>query len=104
MRRANPLFLPENLEAARPLLATLERVAQRYGATSAQIALAWVISHDNVVAIPGASSVAQLEHNVAAADLALSPEDLAELGSAAVAFQPNTGVGTFPRRALAALR
>jgi aryl-alcohol dehydrogenase-like predicted oxidoreductase len=104
MRRANPLFLPDNLEAAKPLLDTLARVAQRYGATSAQIALAWVISHDHVVAIPGASSIAQLEHNVAAADLVLSADDLAELSTSAVEFTPNTGLGTLPRRALSALR
>jgi aryl-alcohol dehydrogenase-like predicted oxidoreductase len=54
-----------------------------------------------VVAIPGASSVAQLESNVAAADLELSEDDDALLTGAADRFQPRTGPSTFPARARA---
>ena len=62
-----------------PLLA----VADRHGATPAQIRLAWTLHQSpNVLAIPGTGNVAHLEENVAAAALRLSPEDLALLDAA----------------------
>lgn len=91
-RSNNALFLPENLERAQELLGTLRAVAAAHDATPAQVALAWVISHDNVVAIPGASRVAQLEANAAAADLDLSADEIATLTQASDAFQPIQGV------------
>ncbi len=66
------------------------------GATPAQVALAWVIRHPNVVAIPGASSVAQLESNAAAADLELSADQDEQLTSASDAFVPRRGLGAVP--------
>jgi pyridoxine 4-dehydrogenase len=58
----------------------VQRVAQRLGATPAQVGLAWLLAHrDNVLLIPGTSSVAHLEDNMAVADLDLGPEDVAEL-------------------------
>ena len=68
VRAASPLFLPENLERAGDLIAVLREVADAHSATPAQVALAWVIQRPAVVAIPGASSVEQLESNVAAAE------------------------------------
>ena len=56
-------FLPENLERARLLIGALRDIASSHDATAAQVALAWVISHRSVVAIPGASTVAQLQRN-----------------------------------------
>jgi len=87
-RRRSPLFSAENLAAARPLFDAIRAVAARHDATPAQVALAWVIHHPNVVAIPGASSVAQLEQNAAAADLALTEDDMARLSDAALGFHP----------------
>ena len=55
--------------------------------------MAWVISHENVVAIPGASSVAQLESNIAAADLDLTADELERLTSASDAFTPIRDTG-----------
>ena len=53
-------------------------VAERLGATPAQVALAWALAQgEHVLLIPGTSSVAHLEQNLAAGDLVLSPEDLA---------------------------
>jgi aryl-alcohol dehydrogenase-like predicted oxidoreductase len=92
MRAVSPAFLPENLERARLLLGTLRDIASAHEATSAQVALAWVISHPNVVAIPGASTVAQLQHNAEAADLELSAEQIHRLNDAAEAFHPISGV------------
>jgi len=92
MRAVSPAFLPENLERARLLLGTLRDIASAHEATSAQVALAWVISHPNVVAIPGASTVAQLQHNAEAADLELTPDDLHRLMDAADSYRPIAGV------------
>ena len=78
-RLNNPLFLPENLDRAQPLIDAVRAVANAHDATPAQVALAWVISHPNVVAIPGASSVEQLETNIAAADLDLTIDELDSL-------------------------
>jgi aryl-alcohol dehydrogenase-like predicted oxidoreductase len=88
VRANNALFLPDNLAAAGPLISALRDVAKHHDATPAQVALAWVIRRPNVIAIPGASSVAQLEANVAAADLELSDEDDELLTSASDAFAP----------------
>ncbi len=92
VRAANALFLPENLERATELLEALRAVAAAHGATPAQVALAWVIRRPNVVAIPGASSVTQLERNAEAADLDLTDEDDARLTAASDRFSPVTGV------------
>ena len=97
VRAMNPLFLPENLERAQPLLTVLRDVAKSHDATPAQVALAWVIRRPNVVAIPGASSVAQLEHNAAAADLDLNDDEDAELTAAAEAFRPVEGPAALPK-------
>jgi aryl-alcohol dehydrogenase-like predicted oxidoreductase len=96
VRAMNPLFLPENLERASDLIATLREVAAAHDATPAQVALAWVIRHPRVAAIPGASSVAQLESNVAAADLDLTDAEIASLNEASDAFRPVTGAAALP--------
>ncbi len=55
-------------------------VAQRLDVTPAQVGLAWLLAQgDQVLLIPGTSRVAHLEQNLAAAQLHLSPADLAEL-------------------------
>lgn len=60
--------------------APLEKVADRHQATVQQVALAWLLAASpSVLAIPGTGSLAHLEENTAAADLRLSPEDLADL-------------------------
>ena len=78
-RNIVPRFTPENRKANQLLVDLIVRFAQQKKATSAQVALAWLIHRPNVVAIPGASSVAQLEENVAAADLDLIDEDVHRL-------------------------
>jgi aryl-alcohol dehydrogenase-like predicted oxidoreductase len=88
VRALNPLFDTENLRRAEPLLQTLRDVAREAGAKPAQVALAWLISLPGVVAIPGASSVDQLEFNVAAADIELAAESRNALTDAARAFRP----------------
>ncbi|GJO46220.1 General stress protein 69 [Mycobacterium marinum] len=88
VRAVNPLFGTENLRRIEPLLQTLRAVATDVDAKPAQVALAWLISLPGVVAIPGASTVEQLEFNVAAADIELSADARAALTEAARAFHP----------------
>jgi aryl-alcohol dehydrogenase-like predicted oxidoreductase len=97
VRIANPLFLPENLERAGDLFAALREVADAHSATPAQIALAWVIRRPAVVAIPGASSLGQLESNVAAADIDLTDGEYQALNEASARFRPVTGPAALPR-------
>ena len=82
--------------AAGPLLSVLREVAAAHDATPSQIALAWTVHHPHVVAIPGASSVAQVESNAAAADIALAADEYGALTAAAEAFHPSTGVSAIP--------
>jgi aryl-alcohol dehydrogenase-like predicted oxidoreductase len=59
---------------------TLSSVAERIGVTPMQVALAWLLHRSpNILLIPGTSSVAHLRENLAAAQLSLSPDILAEL-------------------------
>jgi aryl-alcohol dehydrogenase-like predicted oxidoreductase len=97
VRAMNPLFLPENLARASAVLDPLREIATNHDATPAQVALAWVIRRPNVVAIPGASSVEQLERNAAAADLELSDEEDARLTTGAEAFRPVQGRAALPK-------
>jgi aryl-alcohol dehydrogenase-like predicted oxidoreductase len=97
VRRMNPLFLPGNLELAGPLLAALREVADAHAATPSQIALAYAVHHPYVVAIPGASSVEQVEANAAAGDIVLAADEYAALRAAAARFTPLTGARAVPR-------
>lgn len=95
-RTTNPLFLPENLERANGLVEALRSVAAEHDATPAQIALAWLIRRPNVVAIPGASSIEQVERNIEAADIELSDDDYAWLTDESDRFDPIRGPAAVP--------
>ena len=99
VRAVNKLFGTENLRRVEPLLALLREVADAHRVEPAQVALAWLLSLPRVIAIPGASSVEQLEFNVAAADLDLAADEQAALTAAARAFDPQSGVSTLAERA-----
>jgi len=90
VRAVNSLFGTENLRRVEPLLQLLRDVAKDVDAKPAQVALAWLISYPGVVAIPGASSVEQLEFNVAAADIELPTDSRDALTEAALAFRPTS--------------
>jgi len=91
LRRQLPRFTPEARAANAPLVAALSAVAARLGATPAQAALAWVLSRGGmIVPIPGSTKLPRIAENTAAADLALSPADLASI-EAALAGLPVTG-------------
>ena len=91
VRSLNPVFLPESLRRVTPLIETLRAVADAHDATPSQVALAWTIHHPVVVAIPGASSVAQLESNCAAAEITLTDDEYVALTVAAESFRPVAG-------------
>ncbi|WP_299955891.1 aldo/keto reductase [uncultured Modestobacter sp.] len=94
VRATNPLFGTENLRRAEPLLQLLRDVAAAHQAKPAQVALAWLLGLPQVVVIPGASSVEQLESNVAAAELELTPAEQQALTAAAQDFQPVSAART----------
>jgi aryl-alcohol dehydrogenase-like predicted oxidoreductase len=78
-RRLNPAFSAASRARLKPLLAAMTEIASRHEASTSQVGLAWLLKKPNVVVIPGASSVHQLEQNAAAADLELSDEEAARL-------------------------
>ncbi|MBX3570388.1 MAG: aldo/keto reductase [Rhizobiaceae bacterium] len=80
-RRKLPRFSDENMARNLAVVARLEEFAKGKGATAAQLALAWVLHQgDFIVPIPGSRKVANLEQNVAAAAIRLTPEEVAEIG------------------------
>jgi aryl-alcohol dehydrogenase-like predicted oxidoreductase len=83
-RRMRREFSAQSRARLEPLIAALHEVAAKHGATAAQIALAWLIRKPNVVAIPGASSVRQVEENAGAADIDLTEDEDARLGALAM--------------------
>lgn len=67
-------------------------VAAKHGATPAQVALAWLLaSYERMLLIPGTTSVAHLEENVAAGELELDAEDMARLDAVAPRGGPARG-------------
>lgn len=75
-RHGNPRFQPAEIEANQRIVDTVHAAAARLGATSAQVALAWLLSLGrHVVPIPGTKNPDRLAENAAAADLTL-PDDV----------------------------
>ena len=82
-RQRFPRFADENLDANVALAERVAEIAAERGVTPAQLALAWLLHRgDDVVPIPGTKRRSRLEENAAAADVELSPGELAELDSA----------------------
>jgi aryl-alcohol dehydrogenase-like predicted oxidoreductase len=91
LRRSLPRFQGGNLERNLELAERVRELAERRGATPAQLALAWVLAQgDDVVPIPGTKRRAYLEDNAAADALALDEADLAALDAA---FPPGAAAG-----------
>jgi aryl-alcohol dehydrogenase-like predicted oxidoreductase len=84
-RRLRPAFSAASRARLRPLIQALQEIGSRHAATPSQVALAWLIRKPNVVVIPGASSVSQVEQNAAAADVDLSDDEDARLAAVAPA-------------------
>ena len=83
IRSRNPRFTPEAIKANRVVVDLLERIGARYDATPAQIALAWLLAQKPwIVPIPGTRKLHRLDENLAAVDLELTADDLAEIREA----------------------
>jgi aryl-alcohol dehydrogenase-like predicted oxidoreductase len=83
-RNTLPRFTPEARKANQTLIDLLGRIAEEKKATSAQIALAWLLAQKPwIVPIPGTTKLARFEENIGAVQIELTPEDLREIEVAA---------------------
>jgi aryl-alcohol dehydrogenase-like predicted oxidoreductase len=81
-RGSFPRFSPENRKANRVLVDAIADFAKKKNATSAQIALAWLLAQKPwIVPIPGTTKLERVEENIAATALELTPDDLREIES-----------------------
>jgi len=81
-RKTNPRFTGENFQRNLRIVDEVEAVAAEVGATSAQIALAWLLAQGNDIApIPGTKRVARVEENTAADRIELSAGQVARLNN-----------------------
>ena len=84
-RNSVPRFDAEARKANSAFVDLLGRIAERKGATPAQIALAWLLAQKPwIVPIPGTTKLHRLEENLAAADVELTPDELSEIEDARV--------------------
>jgi aryl-alcohol dehydrogenase-like predicted oxidoreductase len=82
-RRDHPRFQDENLKKNLALVKPLEDLARQKGCTPGQVALAWLLARGrDIVPIPGTKRRDRLEENVAAAEVQLSPAEVAALQDA----------------------
>jgi aryl-alcohol dehydrogenase-like predicted oxidoreductase len=82
-RRGDPRYQGENFDANVRAASAVRELAARKGATAGQIALAWLLHKGpDIVPIPGTKRRKYLEENVAAADVRLTPADMATLDAA----------------------
>jgi aryl-alcohol dehydrogenase-like predicted oxidoreductase len=87
-RNTVPRFSEENRKANGALVDLLTKIAAEKGATNAQVALAWLLAQRPwIVPIPGTTKQHRLEENMAAADLALTGADLADINTALSAIE-----------------
>jgi len=83
-RKNLPRFAPEAMKANQAFVELLGAIAKQKNATSAQIALAWLLAQKPwIVPIPGTSSLSRLDENMGAAAIELTPGDLHDIDEAA---------------------
>jgi aryl-alcohol dehydrogenase-like predicted oxidoreductase len=101
-RRTNPRFQGNNFQKNLELVDELKAMAQEKGVTSAQLALAWLLTRgDHVVPIPGSRRIERLQENAAATQIQLTEQDLHRLDLIAPV---GAAVGTrYPEPMMAAL-
>jgi aryl-alcohol dehydrogenase-like predicted oxidoreductase len=88
-RSANPRFTAEAMSANAAIVDGVREVADRHGATPAQVALAWVLAQGrHVVPIPGTKRRRWLEENAAATSLELTDRDRADLAALPASVAP----------------
>jgi aryl-alcohol dehydrogenase-like predicted oxidoreductase len=83
-RNSVPRFAPEARQANLALVDLLQRIAGEKKTTPARVALAWLLAQKPwIVPIPGTTKMHRLDENVGATEVALTPDDLREIESAA---------------------
>jgi aryl-alcohol dehydrogenase-like predicted oxidoreductase len=83
-RKHHPRFQGDNFQKNLELVERVKEIAEEKGVTAGQLALAWVLAQgEDIVPIPGTTKVANLEENIAAAEIELSDDDLSRLDEAA---------------------
>ncbi len=83
-RRNNPRFQGENFRKNLNMVARVDQLARAKGCTSAQLALAWLLSRgDDIVPIPGSTRAERVEENAAATHVTLAPDEIASLDALA---------------------
>ena len=82
-RRANPRFMGDNFQKNLDVVDKVHEIAEAHGVTSSQLALAWLLARENITPIPGTTSVAHLEENVAATEITLTADELAAIDAVA---------------------
>jgi len=83
-RNIIPRFTPEARRANKALVDLLRAIAERKGATPAQIALAWLLAQKPwITPIPGTTKLEGLKENIGAVTVELAPEELREIGESA---------------------
>jgi aryl-alcohol dehydrogenase-like predicted oxidoreductase len=99
VRRTYPRFQSGNFETNMSLVHKIEEIARRKGCTPAQLALAWLLAKgDDIVPIPGSKRRSRVEENVAAAEVALTRQDVALLDEIAA---PGVAAGErYPPRSM----
>src|SRR5690606_3839321 len=102
-RQRFPRLSPENLAANLTLADRVRELAAEKGCTPAQLALAWLLTNDGVIPIPGTRRIERLEENAAAVDIVLSEEERARieatipLGAAAGTRYPEASMAALGR-------
>ncbi len=88
-RKYSPQFKSEGLEKSRPVISLLKKLALKYNATAAQVALNWIIQYngDMVLAIPGATKEIQVKENLGALAFRISDEDMVSLDKVSSIFK-----------------
>jgi len=101
-RRRSPRFQGENFDRNLALVESVQAIAQDYGVTPAQLALAWVLAQgDDIVPIPGTKRIGFLDENIAALEIQLTDDDMARIDSI---FPPDAAAGTrYPEAGMGAL-
>ena len=100
-RHTNPRFQGENFQRNLALVHRIEEIATRKRCTPAQLSLAWLLTHRNVVVIPGSKRRSRVEENAHAAAVHLGPDDITEIEGIA---PRGVAAGTrYPAAAMAAL-
>ncbi|KAI8012393.1 putative aldo-keto reductase 2 [Camellia lanceoleosa] len=85
-RQHLPRFQPENMEHNKKMFEQVNEIAEKKGCTPGQLALAWVHHQGgDVCPIPGTTKIANLDQNIGALSVKLTPEEMAELESIASA-------------------